>query len=674
MARIEPETLERHGHVRIDDYYWLRERSSPEVIDYLEQENAYLEAVAAPWAPLREELLTEILGRIEKDDASVPIQRDDYLYYTRYEGDAEYPLYCRRKSEDGAPEQIMLDGPALAQDQDFFQIGATGVSSDHKTLAYAIDTVGRRIYTLHFKDLDTGGVRATTIPRVTPNFTWAEDNETIFYTRQDPQTLRYFQTYRHVVGTDPDDDVLVYQEDDTEFETTVTRTASRDFILIQSEQTLASEVRFLPADHPDSSPVVFEPRREGHEYRVDHLGDHFFIRTNWQATNFRLMRAPDTDTSRTSWTEEIAHRDDVFLRNFALFDDYLVVEERRGGLIDLGIRPWSAAQTSRVDLGEVAYAAAIGANPDPATTVLRYHYSSMTTPPSVFDYDMATTERTLRKQTRVLGGFDAQNYVTERLDAEARDGTAVPISLVYRRDLRREGGNPLLLYGYGSYGASIDAGFSSDRLSLLDRGFVYAIAHVRGGQELGRAWYEGGKLTRKRNTFTDFIDSAEHLIEAGYGDAQRVFAMGGSAGGLLMGAVVNMRPDLWRGVVARVPFVDVVTTMLDESIPLTSSEWDEWGDPRRKADYDYMLSYSPYDQVEAREVPHLLVTAGLHDSQVQYWEPAKWVAKLRARKTNDHLLLLRTDMDAGHGGASGRFRAREETALIFAFLLTLSES
>jgi oligopeptidase B len=519
------------------------------------------------------------------------------------------------------------------------------------------------------------------IPGVTGNQAWAEDGRTIFYTKLEPETLRSYRVYRHVVGTDASKDRLVYEETDPEFECSVGKTRSRRYLTISSSQTLSTEVRYVDAEHPEGEFRVLLAREPNHEYSVDHLGDYFFIRTNWNAPNFRLMRAPIASTAKESWREVIPVRDDVYFEDFTLFRNSLVVEERRDGLIRLRIQPWRdgepAAESTgehEIQFDEPAYTVGIGDNPEVDATSLRFYYSSMTTPFSVFDYDLTTRERELRKRDTILGGFDASRYATERSWATARDGARVPISLVYRKDQRRPGGNPLLLYGYGSYGISSDAGFDPDRLTLLDRGFVYAIAHIRGGQELGRAWYEDGKLQHKMNTFTDFIDCAEHLVEAGWADRSRMFAMGGSAGGLLIGAVVNLRPDLFRGAVARVPFVDVVTTMLDDSIPLTTSEFDEWGDPERPEDYQYMLSYSPYDNVKAADYPNLLVTAGLHDSQVQYFEPAKWVAKLRATKTGDNRVLLVTQMEAGHSGQSGRFRRRNETALIYAFLIDLARA
>jgi oligopeptidase B len=510
------------------------------------------------------------------------------------------------------------------------------------------------------------------IPDVTPNLVWAADDQTLFYTRQDPQTLRWYQVYAHVLGTDPSADRLVYEETDEEFSVSVGRSKSREYIFISSYQTLSTEYRYAPADDPEAEFRVVVPRLPDHEYGLDHLGDHFYFRTNRDAPNFRLTRAPVANPGPDSWEEVVAHREDVLLEGFDLFADHLVVEERREGLVRLRVMPWEGVGEHYIEFADPAYLAFATTNVELDTPVLRYGYTSLTTPFSTYDYDMTTREQTLLKRTEVVGDFDPADYVSERLRAPARDGREIPVSLVYRRGFQRTASAPLLLYAYGSYGASMDAGFSSPRLSLLDRGFVYAIAHVRGGEELGRWWYEEGKLLNKKNTFTDFIDVAEHLAAQRYADPERLFAMGGSAGGLLMGAIVNMRPDLWRGVVAAVPFVDVVTTMLDESIPLTTSEYDEWGDPNETEYYDYMLSYSPYDNVSALEYPNLLVTTGLHDSQVQYWEPAKWVARMRAVGTGQNRLLLHTNMDAGHGGASGRFRRHRETALEYAFLLDLA--
>ena len=674
-AKISPKNLTQHGDTRVDDYYWMNERENPEVIAHLDAENDYLSSKMSHTGKLQKQLFREIRDRIKKDDSSVPYLKDGYWYYTRYETGDEYARYCRRKGSMDADEQVMLDVNELAKGEDFMAVRGLAVSSEGNLLAYATDNVGRRIYTLRFRDMDSGEELDDVIPEVTGNIAWAEDNKTLFYAKQDPQTLRSYQIWRHELGSDPANDALVYQEDDDTFGTYVWKTKSDRYLMIGSFQTLSSEMRFLEADDPTGDFRVLLEREPDHEYSVDHYGDDFYIKTNWQAKNFRLVKTPVDATAKSNWRDVIPHRDDVLLTSFELFRDHLVISERREGLIRMRVRPWSGEAEHELDFGEPAYTAWISTNPTFDTGVLRFGYTSMTTPYAIYDYDMKTREKELKKQDEVLGGFDSADYVTERLQAEARDGTMVPISLVYRKDsFRKDGSSPLLLYGYGSYGASMDASFRGDRLSLIDRGFVFAIAHVRGGEELGRRWYEDGKLLKKKNTFTDFIDCAEYLVQRKYADPERLFAYGGSAGGLLMGAVVNMRPDLWRGVVAAVPFVDVVTTMLDDSIPLTTGEYDEWGNPAEREYYDYMLSYSPYDNVEAKDYPNLLVTTGLHDSQVQYWEPAKWVAKLRANRTDDNLLLLHTEMDAGHGGKSGRFRRYEETALVYAFMLDLAEA
>ena len=671
---MEPTELVIHGNTRVDDYYWLRERESPEVVAYLTAENEYLESAMAHTDALQEKLYEEIVGRIKEDDESVPYRFRDYYYQARYEEGGEYPIHVRRAGSADGPEEIMVDVNALAEGHEFFaaSVGVGGISENQRILAFATDTVGRRTYTIRFLDLETGEYLPDEIPDVTPNVAWAADNRTLFYTRQDPETLRWYQVFRHELGTDPAADELVYEEADEEFSVGVGRTQSREYLFIAAQQTLSSEYRYVKATEPHAEFQVILPREPNHEYSVDHFGDHFYFRTNDSAPNFRLTRAPVANPSRDNWEEVVAHRDDVLLEGFDIFRDHLVIEERENGLVRFRVKPWTGGEEHYVEFDDPAWAAFTTGNLEFDTSVLRYGYTSMTTPFSTFDYDMDTRERTLLKQTEVVGDFDPANYQSERLWAPARDGRRVPVSLVYRKGFERDGSAPLLLYGYGSYGASMDATFSSARLSLLDRGFVYAIAHVRGGEELGRSWYEDGKLLNKMNTFTDFIDVAEFLVGEGYADPDRVFAMGGSAGGLLMGAVVNMRPDLWRGVVAAVPFVDVVTTMLDETIPLTTSEYDEWGNPNDPEYYDYMLSYSPYDNVIAVDYPNLLVTTGLHDSQVQYWEPAKWVAKLRALKTDENRLYLQTNMDAGHGGASGRFRRNRETALEYAFILDLA--
>jgi oligopeptidase B len=583
-------------------------------------------------------------------------------------------VYARRRGSLEAPEEIVLDANALAAGHEFFTMWMVEVSPDARTVAYAVDTVGRRINTLRFRDLETGRDLPDAIEGVTYNGAWANDGRTFFYVRQDPVTLRWDRVYRHELGTDPASDALIYEEPDEEFSTFVYRTKSERFVVIASQQTLTSEARVIDADDPTSAPRLIAPREPGHEYWVDHAGDWFYVRSNDDAPNFRLLRAPVATSAREHWEEIVPHRAAVLLEGIELFRDFIVLGERRDGLLRLRVMRPDGGDDHYVDFGEPAYAAWPLDNVELDSGVLRYTYTSLTTPESVFDYDMATRNRTLRKQREVLGGFDKRDYATERLWAPARDGARVPVSLVYRKDrFRRDGSNPLLLYGYGSYGYSMDAEFSSSRLSLLDRGFIFVIAHVRGGQELGRHWYEDGKLLNKKNTFTDFIDVAEFLVRERYTRAERLFAVGGSAGGLLMGAVANMAPGLFEGIVLQVPFVDAVTTMLDEEIPLTTGEYDEWGDPRERGYYDYMLSYSPYDNVGQREYPSMLVMTGFEDSQVQYWEPAKYVAKLRALKTDDNVLVLRTNMEAGHGGATGRLKQHRETALEYAFLLDLAD-
>jgi len=671
-AKLQLTRLVQHGHERRDYYYWLRERDNPDVIAYLNAENAYADAVMAPFKSLEEKLFNEMKARIKQTDLSVPYKMDDYYYYTRYEEGKEYPIYCRRRGSMEAPEEVMIDGNAMAQGHAYFAVGSTAVSFGQDILAFTVDTVGRRLYTIRFKNLSTGEMLPDEIRSTTANIAWANDNRTLFYTKQDPTTLRPHRIYRHTLGTDPSQDVLVFEEKDETFSCSVFRTKSKRFIMIASTQTLSSEYRFVDASTPEGTFKVFLPRERNHEYAVDHFGNHFYIRTNDRAKNFRLMRTPLSDTRKSAWRNVILHRKDVLLEDFEIFRDHLVLTERKNGLRRLRVLPWVGSGEHYIPFDEPTYAVAVDLNPDFNTHLLRFRYQSLITPQAVYDYDMAARTKKLLKQDEVLGGYDPTQYESERRYARAQDGTLVPISMVYKKGIRKDGKNPLLLYGYGSYGISTDATFASSRLSLLDRGFIYAIAHVRGGQELGRDWYEEGKLLKKKNTFTDFIACAQYLIDEQYTAPDRLFAMGGSAGGLLMGAVINMAPQLFKGVVALVPFVDVVTTMLDETIPLTTAEYDEWGNPHEKEYYDYMLSYSPYDNVEAKAYPNLLVMAGLHDSQVQYWEPAKWVAKLRAMKTDNNLLLLKTNMDAGHSGASGRFRRLRETAFQYAFLLRLA--
>jgi len=669
VAKVVPKRLEAHGDVRVDDYYWLRERDNPDVLAYLEAENAYLDAVMKHTEGLQEQLFQEIKGRIKKDDSTVPYAYDGYYYFTRVEADKEYEIYCRKKGSLDAPEEILVDANELAEGHEYFSIRGVRVSSGRDKLVFGVDTVGRRFYELRFKNLTTGAMYDDVISDVTGNVAWANDNKTLFYTKQDPETLRWNRIFRHELGTPVARDELVYEENDETFSSFVFKTRSRKYIIIGSAHTLSSEYRFVDADRPAGEFTVIEPRERDHEYGVAHFNDKFYIRTNWDAKNFRLMETSVVATGKSHWKEVIPHRPDVLLMGFEPFDDYLVLTERQRALNHIRVIPWEGEGEHYIELDETAYLAYLTDNEEIDSKRLRYVYTSLTTPLSTYDYDMDTREKTLVKQEEVVGGYDPSDYVTERLWARARDGVEVPISIVYPKGRERDGTSPLLLYAYGSYGASIDASFSSARLSLLERGFSYAIAHVRGGQEMGRAWYEDGKLLKKKNTFTDFIDCAKFLVEEGYTSRDRLFANGGSAGGLLMGAVVNMAPEMFEGVIADVPFVDAVTTMLDPDIPLTTSEYDEWGNPNDKTYYDYMLSYSPYDHVEAKDYPSLLVTTSLSDSQVQYWEPAKWVAKLRAKKTDDNLLLLKTNMAAGHGGPSGRFRMHRETALEFAFLL-----
>ena len=670
VARTEPKELELHDDIRIDEYYWLNQRDDPEVLAYLEAENDYTSAMMAHTADLQRTLFREFKERIKQTDESVPYRRGDYFYYSRMEEGKDYPIYARRKGSLEADEEIVLDVNEMAAGHEgYYRASGLDLSHDHNLLAFGVDKVGRRIYTIQVKNLSTGEMLSDVIPDVTANITWANDNKTFFYARQDPTTLRRYQIWRHTLGSDPSKDVLVYEETDETFSCGVGKTKSEEYIFIGCEQTMASEYRFVDANQPSSEFKVLQKRQRGHEYDVDHFGDQFYIRTNDQAKNFRLMKTPVRKTTMDNWTEVIGHRDDVYLQSFEIFKDYLVVTERKEGLRELRVMPWDGSDEHYLDFGEPAYLAYPTDNYDFDTPVLRYHYESMTTPGSVFDYDMATRKRTLLKEDEVLGGFDKANYVTERLYAPARDGVRVPISIVYRKGLERDGDNPLLLYAYGSYGYSRDASFSAYRISLLDRGVAYAIAHVRGGQEMGRWWYEDGKLLKKKNTFTDFIDVAKYLVDEQWTKPERLACQGGSAGGLLIGAVVNMAPEMFSAAHAAVPFVDVVTTMLDDSIPLTTGEFDEWGNPKEKEYYDYMKSYSPYDNVEAKDYPALLVTTGLHDSQVQYFEPAKWVARLRSKKTGDNVLILKTEMEAGHGGGSARDKRYEETAFDYAFLL-----
>ena len=670
-ASKQAKELTTHGDTRIDNYYWLNERENPAVIAYLEAENAYTDTVLAHTKPFQDELYQEIVGRLKPDDESVPYKDNGYFYITRFAEGKEYPIHSRKKNSLEAPEEIMLDVNQMAEGYSYYNVAGLDVSPDNKVLAYGEDTLSRRIYTLRFKNLETGELLPDQIPGTTGGAAWANDNQHLFYVVKDPVSLRSFKVMRHKLGTAVKNDVEVYREDDATFSVYASVSKSKKYIVIGSSATLSQEYRVLPADQPTGQFRTIQPRERNLEYSIAHYGDKFYIRTNLDAKNFRLMVTDENRTAKENWQEVIPHREDVLLEDMDIFKDYLVLSERKNGITQLRVRPWEGLE-HYINFGEEAYLAYTTTNLEYDTDLLRIGYTSLTTPNTTYDYHMGTKELQLLKREVVVGDFDPANYHTERLYATARDGVKVPISLVYRKGFKKDGSQPLLLYGYGSYGASMDPYFSSVRLSLLDRGFAYAIAHIRGGEEMGRYWYEDGKLLKKKNTFTDFIDCAEFLLQEKYANPEQLYAMGGSAGGLLMGAVVNMRPDLWSGIIAAVPFVDVVTTMLDESIPLTTGEFDEWGNPKDKVSYDYMLSYSPYDQVEAKDYPPMLVTTGLHDSQVQYWEPAKWVAKLRELKTGQNPLLLHTNMDAGHGGASGRYRRFRETALQYAFLLDLA--
>lgn len=665
-AKQQAKELEKHGDVRVDNYYWLREREDPEVVSYLEAENTYRDAVLSNTEAVQTEIYDEIVARIKQEDSSAPYMRNGYYYYTRYEEGKEYPVFCRRKGDMNAEEEIMLNVNELAEGHDFCQVSGLSVSPNNKILAFGLDLVGRRKYQINFKNLETGEMLEDKIEHTAGAVAWANDNKTTFITMKEEGTLRAYQVVRKELGNNTL--TPVYTEEDETFGSYAFADKNNDYILIGCFSTLSSEYRFISADKPLEDFKVIQQREDEHEYSVEVAGDEFYIVTNWEAKNFRLMKTDISKPSKENWTEVVAHREDVLLEDVETFRKYLVLDERKEGQTLLKVINREDNAEHYVDFGETAYLAYIGSNFEYDSDGLRYGYTSMTTPSSTFHYNMDTKEKELIKQVEVLGDFDPANYFTERLHVPARDGKQVPLSIVYKKGIERDGSNPLLLYAYGSYGATIDPGFSLSRLSLLDRGFVFAIAHIRGGQMLGRQWYEDGKLLKKKNTFTDFIDCAEYVINEGYTASDRLFAQGGSAGGLLMGAVVNMRPELFQGIIAEVPFVDVITTMLDESIPLTTGEYDEWGNPNQKESYDYMLSYSPYDQVEAKAYPHMMITTGLHDSQVQYWEPAKWVAKLREMKTDSNVLLLSTDMDAGHGGASGRFKRYKETAKIYSFV------
>ena len=668
IARVVPHESTIHGHTRVDNYRWLQQRGDDEVIAYLEAENAYTDRMMRHTRRLQERLFREMKGRIQETDLSVPVQRDDYYYYSRTIKGKQYPVYCRKRGNLDAPEEIILDVNALAEGHDYFRLGAHEVSPNHKLLAYSTDTDGSETYTLRIKNLETGELLAEEIRNTYYSLAWSNQGLTLFYTTLD-DAKRPFKAWRHRIETDPSEDVLVHHEEDEAFFVSVSKTRSRDYILLSLNSQITSEVRFVGAYAPLSTFRVVEPRRNGVEYEVEHHGDHFYIVTNDEAVNFKLVRAPVSDPGKANWEVVIRHRPEVKIEGVDAFAEHLAVYERENGLRRLWVIGPEQDDAHYVEFPDAVYTFFPTGNEEFGVNTLRFNYTSMVTPPSVYDYNMDTRERELKKREEVLGGYDPSRYASDRIFATAADGTHVPISLVHRMGIERDGTNPTLLYGYGSYGASIEPRFSSDRVSLLDRGVVFAIAHVRGGGALGRPWYEDGKYLRKRNTFTDFIACAEHLVAEGYTSPDHLAAMGGSAGGLLMGAVTNMRPDLFNVVVAKVPFVDVVNTMLDSAIPLTVTEFEEWGDPKDKRYYEYMVGYSPYDNVTAKAYPNMLITAGLNDPRVQYWEPAKWTAKLRAMKTDENVLLLRTNMGAGHGGASGRYDRLRQTAFDYTFIL-----
>jgi oligopeptidase B len=675
--------LREHDQTRIDPYFWMRlsddqknadkpDHHTQQVLSYLNEENDYTKQVMSHTEELQSKLYDEIVGRIKQTDESVPYLSNGYWYYTRYEEGGEYPIYCRKKGSLEADEEVMMDVNEMAAGYGYYSASPAGISTDNNILAIAEDTLSRRIYTIKFKNLATGEFLDDKIENTYGGGAWANDNQTFFYGTKNSVTLLPEKIYKHKLGSDIKNDPLIYAEEDDTFGTYVYKTKSDEYLIIGNTSTLVNDYRILKADNPDGEFKQFTPRDpKAHEYSLSHFQDKFYVMTNRDAPNFKLMEVAEDNTSEDNWKEVIAHRGDVLLEGVELFTNYMVINERKNGLTNLRIINQTTGDEHYLDFGEPTYNAYISTNAEFSTSTLRYDYTSMTTPNSTFDYDMETKEKTLMKQQEVVGGHNPEDYITERLWATARDGVKIPISIVYRKGFKKDGEGPLLQYAYGSYGITIDASFSSVRLSLLDRGFAYAIAHIRGGQLMGRQWYEDGKMFKKINTFNDFIDCSKFLIEEKYTSKEHLYAQGGSAGGLLMGAVVNMNPELYNGVLAAVPFVDILSTMWDESIPLTTGEFDEWGNPKNLDSYNYMMSYSPYDNVSAQSYPHMLVTTGLFDSQVQYWEPAKWVAKLRDIKTDNNLLLMDTDMEAGHGGASGRFKRYKTTALEYSFLMDL---
>ena len=683
-AEIQAKSLTIHNSTRIDNYFWMRltdeqktaknkDAQTQKVETYLNSENEYFDKVTASTNNFQEELFEEMKGRIKEDDTSVPYFRNNYFYITRFEKGSQYPIYSRKKENLEAKEEILFDVNKEAEGYEYFQLGGLNVSPNNTLVAFATDTVSRRQYTIQIKNLETGNILTDKIENTTGGSVWSNDNKTLFYTKKDPLTLRSSSIYRHILGTDASEDVIVYEEKDETYSTYVYKTKSHKFIVIGSSSTLSSEFRIISADKPYGDWKIIQPREDNLEYSLAHYGDYFYIQTNKDgALNFKLMKTPVNKTTKENWVDVIPHRNETLLEDVSIFKNYLVIEERTQGLGRIRIKTWDGKEDYYLPFDEETYSAGVYANPEFDTEVIRYSYNSMTTPNSVIDFNMRNQTKEVKKEQEVLGGkFNKSNYKSERVWATARDGKKVAISLVYHKDTELNKDTPLLQYAYGSYGYTISDGFSTTRLSLLDRGFVYAVAHIRGGQYLGREWYNDGKMMNKKNSFFDFIDCSKYLIENKYTSAKHLYAMGGSAGGLLMGGVSNLNPELYNGIIAAVPFVDVISTMLDESIPLTTGEFDEWGNPKEKEAYDYMLSYSPYDQVEAKDYPNMLVTTGYFDSQVQYWEPAKWVAKLREVKTDNNILLLHTNMDVGHGGASGRFDSLKETAIDYTFLLAL---
>ncbi len=668
---------------RNDPYFWMRlsdeqkdseeqDEQTKKVFDYLNAENDYFQNVMKPTEQLQHKLYVEMTGRIKQEDESVPFLKNGYWYYVRYSEGAEYPVYCRKKGALEAQEEILLDVNVMAKGHEYYNVVGLSVSEDNTKLAYGLDTVSRRIYTIYILDLVTGKYVGHPIPNTEGYVVWANDNKTIFYSKKDEETLRPDRIYRHTIGDNPETDKLVYHEKDETFYTAIEKSKSKKFLIIGSTSTLASYYKILDANNSLGEFTEFIPKESELEYQIEHFHDKFYIVTNLNAPNFRLMETPDTKTSKEFWKEVIPHRKDVLLEDIDVFEDFFVLSERYNASTNISIIEHGTGKQKYLPFEETAYTVFTKDNYEINTEWLRFRYTSLTTPNSVYDFNMRTGEQILRKRETVVGGYNPSEYKTERIWAIADDGIKIPMSVVYKKGLTLNGNNPTLLYGYGSYGISIDPEFSSKRLSLLDRGFIFAIAHIRGGQEMGRYWYEDGKMFKKINTFTDFINCAEHLIKEGYTSSDKLFAQGGSAGGLLMGAVMNLKPDLFKGIVAQVPFVDVVSTMLDESIPLTTGEFDEWGNPKNEESYKYMLSYSPYDNIQSKEYPNVLITTGLHDSQVQYWEPAKWIAKLRDLKIDNNLLFLRTNMETGHGGTTGRFKVYEEIAQEFAFILMIS--